>query len=430
MWLSIAAVAALSFGLRFWRLNQFNDLVFDEVYFARFGQLYLSGAPAFDAHPPLGKYLIAAGIWLSERNPWAAHTTDVLEQVPANYRWMNALIGSSIPLIVIAIARRLSKFSASTSASSSAHVFALLSGTFVAIDGLFIVESRYALINVYIVFFGLLAHWLWLTANCCNERQKSLLRLTSSITLGAAVATKWNGLGYILSLLAWEVWIKVKYGSSEHWRLFWIRKMLYLAVVPTCFYTLIWWPHLHLSGDAFFPLHQSLFSFHQQLDDIQSACSKWYTWPLLIKPISYWYVDNGETVQTVNNLGNPALWNLSFAAILISGAVQLLIRTKRTTDAISQYLLISYFANWVPWVLVQRCTYNYLFMPAAVFGFMMLALLMSQWLLQPGHKMSQVLTFVMLGAIALSFLFWLPLALGLPLTPDQLQLRWWRPSWI
>lgn len=63
---------------RFWGLTRFSTLVFDEVYFARFGRNYLAGVPFFDAHPPLGKYLIALSIWLGGGfHPWG-------------YRWLNA----------------------------------------------------------------------------------------------------------------------------------------------------------------------------------------------------------------------------------------------------------------------------------------------------------------------------------------------------
>ena len=176
-----------------------------------------------------------------------------------------------------------------------------------------------------------------------------------------------------------------------------------------------------------FSIHRTLFVFHQELDEFQVACSRWFTWPLLIKPIAYAYEESGSQVYTVNNLGNPMLWWLSGASGLLVGVGWL--RRYERTD-VTTYLLIGYLANWLPWVVVTRCTYNYLFMPAAVFGFVLLAWLMSGWLAMGASVVSRRLGFVMLGAIALAFFFWLPLSLGLPLTPEALQLRWWLPSWI
>ncbi|MDZ4871155.1 MAG: hypothetical protein CLLPBCKN_000543 [Chroococcidiopsis cubana SAG 39.79] len=43
-WLVIAMVAVFAFsaGLRFWQLSRFNTLVFDEVYYAKFANNYLT----------------------------------------------------------------------------------------------------------------------------------------------------------------------------------------------------------------------------------------------------------------------------------------------------------------------------------------------------------------------------------------------------
>ncbi|MCX7592344.1 MAG: phospholipid carrier-dependent glycosyltransferase, partial [Fischerella sp.] len=138
-WIGIAGIFLLSLVLRFWGLGRFNTLVFDEVYYAKFGNNYLTHTPFFDGHPPLGKLIIALGIWLSSHVPFGQDTVNGLTgslRPPWSYRWINALFGSFIPLIVTGIAYQL----------SYRRSFALLAGLFTACDGIFIVESRYALI--------------------------------------------------------------------------------------------------------------------------------------------------------------------------------------------------------------------------------------------------------------------------------------------
>ncbi|WP_071776936.1 hypothetical protein [Synechococcus sp. PCC 7335] len=73
--------------------------------------------------------------------------------------------------------------------------------------------------------------------------------------------------------------------------------------------------------------------------------------------------------------------------------------------------------------MIRRCTYHYLLMPAAVFGFVTLALAMSEW---PWGQSSlhRLATGRMLGGIVLAFLYWLPLSLGLSPTARALQSRW------
>lgn len=455
----LAAVVGLSFSLRFWQLGRFDALVFDEVYYVKFAQAYLQGQAVFDAHPPLGKYLIAVGIWLGER--LGNNSNDVTAELglwPVSYRWMNAFVGALIPLVVVGICQVLRRdlggrgaIHKSPFSKNRIWLFSLLSGGFVAIDGLFITEARYALINTYIVFFGLLGHWLWLyAANMLTveqSRRRTMLRLLSGIALGGAIATKWNGLGYVLSLLLWEGWRFIQSttfaAEKQHFRsikqafqqINWRRALTtagFLILLPAVVYSLIWIPHLSINEDSFLSIHHTLFSFHQGLDEMQVACSRWFTWPLLIKPIAYWYEESAGKAYTVNNLGNPALWWLSSAAIvmLTINTVRFVKATTQKGNGVVAYVLVGYLANWLPWAMVSRCTYNYLYMPSAVFGFVGLAWLLSDWLSVRSPATTRQMGFAFLGAIALSFFFWLPLSLGSPLTPEQLQLRWWLHSWI
>ena len=60
--LAMLGVFLFSLSLRFWKLERFNTLVFDEVYYAKFANDYLTKTPFFNAHPPLSQYIIAIGI--------------------------------------------------------------------------------------------------------------------------------------------------------------------------------------------------------------------------------------------------------------------------------------------------------------------------------------------------------------------------------
>lgn len=477
--IGIAAIVCLSASLRFWQLGRFNVLVFDEIYFVKFAQAYLAGVPEFDAHPPLGKYLIAIGIWLSAYIlPIDADTAYRLVPgvaLPAfGYRWMNALVGCLIPLVVMGIAQTVdTRKTDARKGIDKRFTFSLLAGGFVAIDGLFVAESRYALINIYVVFFGLLGHWLWLRSGSLSGQKKTFtshaLRVLSAVAIALSIAVKWNGLGYLLSLFIWEIWRvnittntrakrfskpksgQAKFGQfrSSQFKSRLIAQGLfqggiYGLLIPLLTYSLVWWPHLHLTGQGFIPLHTTLITFHRHLQTDHIACSSWASWPLLIRPVAYWYETTSRGVHTVTNMGNPVLWWLAIAAIilfLVESIASLKNRftdkryradNKQSTDSgfrnMSAYLLISYASNWLPWIFVSRCTYLYLFMPAAVFGFMALAWLLSEWLHSASESV-RTIGWAMLGAIALSAVFWLPLNLGSPLSPEALQVRWWIPSW-
>ena len=174
--IGMASIFLFSAILRFWQLGRFNTLVFDEVYYAKFANNYLTQTEFFNAHPPLSQYIIAIGIWIGSHLPFGQEivnneTGSILASW--SYRWLNALTGSFIPLVVGAIAYQL----------THRWSYGLVAALFIALDGLFLVESRYALNNIYLVIFGLLAH-LSLIIALQNSRlkQKKWLTLSSSNT--------------------------------------------------------------------------------------------------------------------------------------------------------------------------------------------------------------------------------------------------------
>jgi dolichyl-phosphate-mannose--protein O-mannosyl transferase len=95
--------------------------------------------------------------------------------------------------------------------------------------------------------------------------------------------------------------------------------------------------------------------------------------------------------------------------------------------AIAGFLVVNGLANWLPWIVVQRCTFLYHGMAALVFAIMAIAWLCDRWLAHPRWwPFGAIVVASILGA----FLFWLPVYLGLPLSPDAWALRFWLPSWI
>ncbi len=508
-WFKIGMIAifVLSLALRFWGLGRFNTLVFDEVYYAKFAQNYLSQTPFFDGHPPLGKYIIAVGMWLSSYFPFWQDTVNVLTGVarsPWSYRWINALFGAFIPLIVAGIAYQL----------SYRRSFAFLAGLFTACDGIFLVESRYALINQYIVIFGLLGQWLLLIALANTKKQRKLYLILSGISFGAAIATKWNGLFFLIGVyLNWMLaWLKQHftaknrrnntksiletdqyYVSTEELRkstatltapqqttakslLLPLQKIgqlkiftaaFYLGIIPLITYSLIWIPHLLQNPKLnFIEVHTHILSFHGRLGgntaDIHPYCAAWYKWPLLTRPIAYFYQtassanetvsiigpplpsNTGKIIYDVHAMGNPLLWWFGFAALMFLAVAVLLkqiiipsIKEKRLSlnssfsldTGIALYLILNYAANLLPWVKVNRCVFIYHYMTAVVFAFMALAWLIDKCL-RSYHIELRAFGLTITFLIIIAFGFWMPIYLGLPLSAEAYKLRMLFTSWI
>ncbi|MEQ8756881.1 MAG: phospholipid carrier-dependent glycosyltransferase [Coleofasciculus sp. G1-WW12-02] len=206
----LTAIFLASAILRFWGLGRFNTLVFDEVYYAKFANNYLTGTDFFNAHPPLSQYIIAIGMWLGSHLPW--------DQQPMNglagsllstwsYRWLNALTGSFIPLVVAGIAYQLNR------RRSYALIAALLAGA----DGLFLVESRYALNNVYLVILGLFGNLCLLIALSQPQSKRWTTMALSGAFFGASACIKWNGLWFLFGVyLLWGMaWLLQWRGDSK-----------------------------------------------------------------------------------------------------------------------------------------------------------------------------------------------------------------------
>ncbi|MEH1938157.1 MAG: phospholipid carrier-dependent glycosyltransferase [Nostoc sp.] len=505
--IGMVSVFLLSLALRFWGLERFNTLVFDEVYFAKFGNNYLTHTPFFNAHPPLSQYIIGIGIWIGSHIPFWNDTLNGLTgsmRSPWTYRWLNALTGSFIPLVVAAIAYQL----------SYRRSFAILAGLFTACDGIFLVESRYALSNIYIVIFGLLGHWFLLLALDNQNRRRSFWLVFAGITFGASVGTKWNGLWFLSGVyLTWiAAWLIHLIHSFPNPKLFFtfpslkeaevrrqeaevrsqeagvstyspsssssqtplqnltqlniFQMLFYLGIIPAFIYSIIWIPQLQLDKRyGFIAVHQEILKFHLHLGgnspNVHPYCAPWYKWPLMTRPMAYYYqtaesiteplpvmgpplpAGVGQVVYDVHAMGNPFLWWFGLAAMLfligmlVSQVVIFWVKEKRFSGRatlsvdtwIALYLVINYAANLLPWVEVTRCAFIYHYMCAVVFVFLAIAWFVDQCLrsyYQQLRVLGVTITFIIMAA----FIFWMPIYLGLPLSHEGYNLRMWFKSWI
>jgi dolichyl-phosphate-mannose--protein O-mannosyl transferase len=476
-WIGMIAIFGVSLALRFWGLSRFNTLVFDEVYYAKFASAFLKGETVFTGHPPLSTYIIAIGIWLGNHLPWGnsdpKNGLAGLVLSPFSYRWLNALTGSLIPLLVGAVAYQI----------LHRRSYALIAALLIASDGLFLVESRYALNNVYLITLGLLGQLFFLLAISAKPGQQWLYILLSGIGFGAAAAIKWNGLGFLLGAYAtWAIswvtaWLKRRRAGSEVLgrrvpvllesvtRLHVGHILLGLVLMPALTYYVSWLPYIYVDSNhtGFWQLQAQTLDYHERVGGLTAHpyCSLWYTWPLMLRPVAYFYktaqgldesvplagpplpASAANIIYDVHAMGNPILWWLSTASVLLFGVLllQQVIQGFRTQPANQMYqrpmlylgavayLLINWAANLLPWVKVTRCLFLYHYMEGLIFAVLLLALLLDRWF--QSHKVWQRLIAIsMVGLILAGFLFWMPIFLGLPLTPEEIQLRRWLTSWI
>jgi dolichyl-phosphate-mannose--protein O-mannosyl transferase len=489
--LGMFGIFLVSLTLRFWELERFNTLVFDEVYYAKFANDYLTKTPFFNAHPPLSQYIIAIGIWIGTHLPFGKTAVNSMAGSllsPWDYRWLNALTGSFIPLVVGALAYQLVR----------RQSYALIAAVFAACDGLFLVESRYALNNIYLVLFGILGQLFILKSVEVEGKKRWFWLILSGIGFGASAAIKWNGLWflfgtYLILICAWAVRsLQGNRGDDEPeiegiaaripaespvqklTDLTFIEVWLSLAVIPILVYSISWIPHLLLNpAPNFWQMQTEILTYHQRIKsgpDVHPYCSAWYGWPLMLRPIVYFYKTARSNAQPdpvlpplpegasqvifdVHAMGNPFLWWLStLALILVIGILvhRILVWVKTRNEAsvelieqqqpillfpptaemwLTLYLVVNWMANLLPWVKVSRCIFLYHYMGCSVFASLALAWWVDRWLHSPQNRlrgMGVTVIFLVVGA----FIFWMPVYLGLPLSHWEWKIRMWLPSWV
>lgn len=429
--LAILAIFLLSLILRFWNLSQFNLLVFDEVYYAKYANDYLIGKEFFQSHPPLSQYLIAISIWIGSHFPADPETINNLTgslRSTFSYRWLNALTGSFIPPIVGAIAHQLTQ----------RKTVGLIAAFLGSLDGLFLVESRYALNNIYLILFGLLGQLFFLLA--LRRTKKLNFLLLAGVFFGLSANIKWNGLGFLLGVvifigIAWLIKIfNQEQEKDQLWQQVTNLRLadifIALIIFPLATYSLLWIPHLLVNHQYnFLQVHQAIWSFHQKIKGNQSDahpyCSPWYSWLVMWRPVAYYFQKDGDKIYDVHAMGNPLLWWLSTGAML--GVGRRLFNPQHR--AIALYLLSSYIANLLPWLKISRCTFLYHYMASYTFTWIALAWLLANGLQSslPNHRIAARVGIIL---IILAFIHWLPIYLGIPLSLRDYYLRMIFPNWI
>ena len=454
----LVIVFVISVSLRFWGLGRFNELVFDEVYYAKFANNYLTNTKFFNSHPPLSQYLIAIGIWIGDRLSIGQDTTNTLTgslHSTFSYRWMNALFGSLIPLLVAGVAYQLSQRIG----------YAFLATLFISLDGLFLIDSRYALNSIFLIFFGLLGQLLVLIAVNKTIGYSQLLIAGAGISFGASIACKWNGFSFLAGMYVFiviaKVWRIIKSSRLDSpktdslldrlAKIRTVHAVMSLLILPIVTYILLWIPHLIQNPSPnFIDVHLAILNYHEQVGNgtgIHPYCANWYTWPLLMRPLAYYFKEyKPGYCYDVHAMGNPVLWWLSLAAVLGCGwliikKIWLIVNRSIVRNAaltpiqininhlnVPIFVAVNYAVNLLPWVRVTRCLFIYHYMGAVLFAMMGLAWFVDLWL-RSNSRVWQVAGLTTIFSVAASFVFWLPVYLGLSIDRSALFDRLWN-FWI
>ena len=476
-WVGPIAVALFGFLLRLHRLAVPGKAAFDEVYYACDAQMLLrygyehahlkdnvcivdstvTESAGFVVHPPLGKWLIALGEWLYGYNPNGG------PRAAFGWRIMACVVGALSILVLCRMGRRLFR----------STLLGCFAGGLLALDGLHFVQSRVAMLDIFLLFF-VVAAAACLVADRDWTRRRLALRLGSDLSypgprlgwrrpwrllagvmLGCALGTKWSAVYHVavfaLVAFAWDVGARRRVGIPKPFRAAlrreWLPLVLALGLVPVVVYVATWSGWFATDGGwrrtcgeqfpdncgafaGWIKYHREIWDFHVGLSSSHPYASKPWGWLLLARPVLYVYETPREGYsQAVLAVGTPAIWWASIFALLGTAWGWLSRRDWRAA-----FVLVGFAAGYLPWFWpADRTEFFFYALPALPFLCLALAYCAGLLMGPPDAPRRQAgVIAVGLYALLVVVNFWYlhPVLAAEVIPYDSWRSRMWFPSWI
>ncbi|MDO4910381.1 MAG: phospholipid carrier-dependent glycosyltransferase [Corynebacterium sp.] len=357
------------------------DMVKDASNFIT-GGIELNPGYGLVVHPPLAKQIIAIGEFFFGYSP-------------LGWRLMAAICGTTTVLLIMLLARQLSR---SRTAMTIAGVLGVC-------DGVLLVTSRFGMLDIFQVLF-IVAAALFAVQDF-NQMHRRIheayfkydgdwgsaygprfgfrwWRFAEGVMIGCSLSVKWSGLYYIAFFgvlsVALDWYLRHKYQAQRPL----LGALLYdtipalgsLFLMPVLLYVWAWrawfsdetavYRHAIREGVAtgwvtklpdslgnWIYYHQSVLKFHASLTNANGHMHPWeskpWSWLVASRPILY-YSSNGTCMGgescsgMIYLFGTPAIWWMTVPAIAWALYSAVIRRRQR-------YILplVAFAAGWLPW---------------------------------------------------------------------------------
>lgn len=419
---------------------------FDEIYHARTAYEHLEGIQAYEStHPPLGKILISLGVQLFGLSPFG-------------WRIVGAICGALMLPIIYLMAKAILR-------RSGYAVGAML---LYAVDFMHFTQTRISTIDVYAVLFIMLMFYFmqrYASMNFYRDRlRKTFIPLgLAGLFFGFGIASKWivfyggAGLAVMLAITLLQRYFEYRsagvllHGQNRDSieenviaRAQAIRArffpytistiaicLLFYIAIPLSIYALANIPVLKPmeSGytlKALIDYQVNMYNYHSNLVSSHPFSSTWWEWPFMKRPVWY-YLDSAPMEgmrSTIAAFGNPLIWWSGLFTMLATTVISI-----RRKDQGAIMLVIAYFSQYVPWMLVPRETFLYHYF--AMVPFMIVSIMYVFKLLEEKFKWSRNVRLGYITAAVVLFAMFYPVLSGMPASEDYIVhvLRWF-PSWL
>jgi 4-amino-4-deoxy-L-arabinose transferase-like glycosyltransferase len=386
-WLVLTILIALALT-RLWRLGTMPAAP-EELEFVGQARAFLTGQRFVDSQPPLAVQTIALCIRMFGDQAWS-------------WRLPMAMAGTGLVGITYLLGRRM----------FGSRLAATLAALFILGDGMFLVLSRVALPEMGFVTLAALAYLILFrfAQNPAASQRWTLVAL--GLTLGLCMASALYApvvvfvlvMGSLVAILVTpdrsriEQWYADS-GLSAFGALLLVSSaasLVYLfAILPNS----LWahWGGLESLWQYYLDAGY-LDDFKRQVPDLRA--SPWWGWPLMLRPVTFWQdkLDTGE-VATVMAGGNPVLWWGAASAIAVAA-----VRQIRRASLAGVFVAAGYLALWVAWLAMRDNKLLTDFTPALYLGYLALAAVLARcWLGAAGRWEQAIVMLALAPALVLGF---------------------------
>ncbi|GAA3200967.1 dolichyl-phosphate-mannose--protein mannosyltransferase [Actinocorallia longicatena] len=490
-WLGPLLVTVFAGFLRFDRLGNPHSIVFDETYYAkdayallRFGyehsarddpkgiadKLFLADTPgqiwtdggSFIAHPPVGKWMIAIG-------------EAIFGTTPFGWRFAAAFFGTLSVLILCRLARRM----------TGSTLLGCAAGFLMALDGLHLVLSRTALLDIFLMFWVLCGFACLvndrdharrtLSAKLDGDPDRSFglgpyvfhpWRIAAGVCFGLATGVKWSGatflFAFVIMVFLWDMGARraaeVQFPYAGALAKDGVATVLSLGVLPVITYVATWSGWLFTSGGwgrgkvsptvllrpfeglpDLWRYHERMYEFHSSLSTKHPYQSWPWDWPVLRRPVAFFYQESttgcgaSKCSREILGIGTPAVWWAAIAALLVMVFLYLVYRDWRAGS-----ILLAYAAGWIPWFWYAASDRTmFMFYALPLLPFMCLAIVMALGMIigpvaQPAGRriVGSAIAGAYLLLVLINFWYLYPVLAAKSIPYDSWHMRMWMDSWV